>query len=132
MSRSFAKDVAVRGQRVATFIRASPIASAAVAKAAKAQNIKGSVLSGNATRFTSVIRMLESLQQLRPALTAAMDEQPSPFKPAVNIILSDRYTSAIKYLPRFLLALALHMERRVLLALLLTCDPSLSIMCCIC
>lgn len=92
MSFSFAKEVAVRAQSVATFIRASPIASAALAKACKAQKLNGTILSGNATRFTSVVRMLDSLQRLRPALTAAVDEEPSSFKPSVRSILNDRYS----------------------------------------
>ena len=80
----------MQGQQVATFIRASPIAAAALAKAARQLNITGTVLSGNATRFTSVIRMLESLQRLRSALVAAVDAEPSVFKPAVRQVIESR------------------------------------------
>lgn len=75
---------------VATFIRASPIAAAKVAKAASQLNMKGTVLSGNSTRFTSVVRMLDSLSRLRAALVAAVDADPDVFKPAVRQTLTDR------------------------------------------
>ncbi|KAK9798538.1 hypothetical protein WJX73_000648 [Symbiochloris irregularis] len=51
----FAKNISSQGQVVATFIRASPIAAAKVAAAAKQLNMQGTVLSGNSTRFTSVM-----------------------------------------------------------------------------
>lgn len=79
--------VGMQGQTVATFIRASPLVAAAVASAARTLSITGRVLSGNATRFTSVIRMLESLQRLRSALVEAAQSQPSAFKPAVRAII---------------------------------------------
>ena len=90
MAGAFATDIAVKGQRVATFIRASPLAASALAQAGRRLGISGTVLSGNATRFTSVILMLASLQRLRPALTAAIDERPDAFKAGVRAILSSR------------------------------------------
>lgn len=90
MAGPLARRIAVRGQTVATYIRASPPAAAAVAKAAQAQNIKGTVLSGNATRFSSVVMMLESILRLRPALTAAVDSPDYRFKAEVRNIINDR------------------------------------------
>lgn len=90
MAGHFAKTIAVQAQQVATFIRASPPAAAAVAKAAELERLSGRVLSGNGTRFTSVIRMLESLQSLRPALVRAVGEQPAVFKQSVRTLLGSR------------------------------------------
>ena len=86
----WARSIVSRAQRVVTFVNASPPAAAAVTQQARLHGIKRSLCSGNATRFTSMVRMLQSMQLLQHAVCSAADQPDSNFKGDVLDIVRDR------------------------------------------
>lgn len=90
-SHNWARGIVSRAQRVVTFVNASPPATAAVSRHARALGIKRSLISSNGTRFTSVIRMLQSMDHLQDAVRRAAVDTDSTFKDEVLSTVKDRH-----------------------------------------
>lgn len=90
VAHSWSRTLISQAQRIVTYVRASPPATAAIASAAKLEGIKSRLCSGNATRFISNIRMTQRLLLLQPALKRVAARQPAIFKPEVHAIILSR------------------------------------------
>lgn len=81
-AHSWIKDVFMRAQRVSTHFRTSTRAKDVLEKEADRCHTKAKPLSGNTTRFTSVITMLESHVRLKPAFISLANQRPPPINNA--------------------------------------------------
>ena len=80
LGHKWAKSIVKQAQQLVTFIRASHKAYKFLRIAAQLRKITKLLRTANATRFTSVANMLDSVLGLEQALLAVATEHPKIFK----------------------------------------------------